>query len=166
VIENGSQGATGAGTIGRMPRARPDEWREHAAGELRRAGHRSGGARTQVLELLAAEPCLTSAQEIHDKLRERDRRVGLASVYRALEVLAGLGLVHRVEVEGVACFEAADPTGDHHHHAICAACGTRAAFSDDDLERLIEAIGARVGFDLDAHDVVLRGRCPDCRATG
>jgi Fur family ferric uptake transcriptional regulator len=145
------------------PKARTADWREHATGALRRAGHRSGGARTQVLELLAAEPCLASAQEIHDKLRSQDQRVGLASVYRALEVLASLGLVHRVEVEGVACFEAADPTGEHHHHAICADCGHRTAFEDPELERLIDAIGTRVGFALDAHDVVLRGRCPDCR---
>jgi Fur family ferric uptake transcriptional regulator len=139
------------------------DWHEHASGELRRAGHRSGGARAQVLELLAAEPCLASAQEIHDKLRDRDRGIGLASVYRALDVLAGLRLVHRVDVEGVACFEAADPTGDHHHHALCSHCGRRAAFEDADLERVIDAIGQRVGFTVDAHDVVLRGRCPDCR---
>jgi Fur family ferric uptake transcriptional regulator len=138
-------------------------WVDHAQRELARAGHRSGGARAEVLDLLAGQSCCKSAQEIHDELRGADRGVGLASVYRALDTLAGLGLVHRVDVGGVACFEPADPSGEHHHHAICDACGERAAFEDPELEALIERAGRRLGYAVAAHDVTLRGRCPDCR---
>jgi len=137
-------------------------WVEHARRELRRAGHRSGGAREQVLELLARQRCVLSAQEIHDALRRSDRSVGLASVYRALEVLAGLKLVHRIEVGGAACFEPADPTGEHHHHAICDRCGRLTPFQDPRLESLIHKLGDRLGYDVDGHDVVLRGACPSC----
>src|SRR5215218_8070366 len=86
-------------------------WIEHARSELSRAGHRAGGAREEVLELLGRQRCCLSAQEIHERLKTEDRRVGLASVYRALETLASLGLVHRIDVGGVACFEPADPSG-------------------------------------------------------
>src|SRR3712207_2509450 len=91
-----------------------------------------------------------------------DLRVGLASVYRALDVLTGLGLVHRVDVDGTARYEPADPTGDHHHHAICDRCGRMSPFADEDLERLVHAVGERLGYAVDAHDIVLRGACPDC----
>ena len=138
------------------------KWAEHAEAELSRAGHRSGGARACVLDVLAGQSCCRSAQEIHDELRAGDRGVGLASVYRALDTLAGLGLVHRVEVDGVALFEPADPSGDHHHHAICDRCGERAAFEDPELEALIERAGRRLGYDVAAHDVTLRGTCADC----
>ena len=137
-------------------------WVQHAQHELARAGHRSGGAREEVLELLGAQDCLLSAQEIHDRLRDEGRGVGLASVYRALEVLANLKLVHRVDVDGSACYEPADPSGEHHHHAICERCGKLAPFEDAELERLLDGVGARLGYEIGGHDVVLRGACPEC----
>jgi Fur family ferric uptake transcriptional regulator len=137
-------------------------WADHARGELRRTGHRTGGAREEVVGLLAGQDCCLSAQEIHDRLRGDGRGVGLASVYRALDVLTQLRLVHRLDVGGTACFEPADPSGEHHHHAICDRCGKMDAFEDPELERLIDGVAARLGYDVGAHDVVLRGACPDC----
>jgi Fur family transcriptional regulator, ferric uptake regulator len=137
-------------------------WVQHAQRELSRAGHRSGGAREEVLDLLGTQDCLLSAQEIHDRLRDTERGVGLASVYRALELLAHLKLVHRVDVDGTACYEPADPSGEHHHHAICDRCGKMDAFEDPELERLIDDLGERLGYAVGGHDIVLRGSCPDC----
>lgn len=137
-------------------------WKEHALAELTRAGHRSGGARGAVIDLLAGQSCCLSAQAIHDRLREGDRSVGLASVYRALEVLTALGLVHRVDVAGIAAYEPADPAGHHHHHVICSDCGAVGSFEDDGLERAIHDLGESLGYRVDGHDVVLRGACPDC----
>lgn len=137
-------------------------WADHAHSVLSESGHRSGGAREAVVSLLAEQDCCISAQDIRDQLRERERGAGLASIYRALDVLAQLKLVHRVDVDGVACYEPADPSGEHHHHAICDACGRRDAFADAELERLIERVGGQLGYDLGDHDVVLHGRCPGC----
>ena len=137
-------------------------WADHAREELTRAGHRSGGARSEVVALLDEQRCCRSAQELHDELRRRDRSVGLASVYRALDVLASLHLVHRVDVGGTACFEPADPSGEHHHHAICDDCGRRDVFEDPELEALIDRAGERLGYAIGAHDLVLRGACPEC----
>ncbi len=137
-------------------------WRDHALRALADAGHRSGGARAEVLGLLARQHCCLSAQAIHDRLRDERRGVGLASVYRALDVLATLRLVHRIDVDGTACYEPADPSGEHHHHAICDRCGRMSPFADEDLERLVHAVGERLGYAVDAHDIVLRGACPDC----
>jgi Fur family ferric uptake transcriptional regulator len=139
-------------------------WEEHAQRELSRSGHRAGGAREQVLSLLARQQCCLSAQEIHDRLRTTDRAVGLASVYRAVEVLTRLGLVHRVDVDGTAAYEPADPSGEHHHHAICDRCGKLQAFEDPELERLIDGVAERLGYSVGGHDVVLRGTCPGCAA--
>ena len=138
-------------------------WIEHCREELARTGHRTGGARAAVLDLLSEQDCCLSAQEIFDRLRAADRGVGLASVYRALDTLTGLKLVHRLDVGGTACYEPAHPEGDHHHHAICDECGRIGVFEDDRLERALAAIAGRLGYRLDAHDVVLRGACPACR---
>jgi Fur family ferric uptake transcriptional regulator len=142
------------------------DWAGHARTALSDAGLRAGGARDEVLDLLAEQRCVLSAQQIFDTLRERGRRVGLASVYRALDVLAQHGLVHRVDVGGTASYEPADPSGHHHHHARCADCGHLAPFEDDGLEELIESIGQRLGYRLGGHDLVLHGTCPDCASSG
>ena len=54
----------------------------------------------------AGQDCCASAQEIHASLRAGGRSVGIASVYRVLEVLSELRLVQRVDVgDGIARFE-------------------------------------------------------------
>jgi Fur family ferric uptake transcriptional regulator len=137
------------------------EWAQHAEQRLAGAGHRAGGARREVVQFLAGQHCCLSAQQIHERLRGR---AGLASVYRALETLASLDLVHRVDVDGVACFEPADPGGEHHHHAICDACGRMDVFADEELERLIHGVADRLGYSIGGHDIVVRGACPACRS--
>jgi Fur family ferric uptake transcriptional regulator len=138
-------------------------WREHAHATLEREGFRSGAARGRVVEALARRHCCATAQEIADDLRAEDARVGIASVYRALEVLDRLGLVHRLDVgDGTARYETAHPGGEHHHHVVCNRCGHVAQFADDGLESAIAALSQRLEFAIDQHDVVLRGTCPNC----
>lgn len=145
-----------------MTRLKSNPWVEHAQEVLARSGRRTGGAREQVVELLGRQECCLSAQEIHERLRGGDRAVGLASVYRALDALARLKLVHRIDVDGTACYEPAEASGEHHHHAICGDCGRMSAFADPALERLIDEVGRRLGYQVEAHDLSIRGRCPDC----
>jgi Fur family ferric uptake transcriptional regulator len=90
--------------------------------------------------------------------------VGVASIYRTLDLLDSLRLARRVDAgEGVARYEPVDPSGEHHHHLVCDSCGDVTAFEDDALERAIEQLSSRVEFAIDAHDVTLRGECPACR---
>jgi Fur family transcriptional regulator, ferric uptake regulator len=139
------------------------EWAEHAAEELRLAGHRSGGARTAVLHVIARQDCCLTAQEIFDDLRAGGRDAGIASVYRALELLTRMGLVRRVELAEAAAYEPAMPGGEHHHHVVCDRCGKVSPFEDEALERAIDRLAGRLEYDVGGHDVVLRGACADCR---
>ena len=144
--------------------ATDSSWRGHTEVALREAGFRAGGARSAVLDLLAGQDCCVSAHEIHELLRGNSRSVGIASVYRVLDVLAELRLVQRVDVgDGVARFEPALPDGGHHHHVVCDDCGKVEPFSDPSLESAIARASKRLGYDVDAHEVVLRGECGDCR---
>jgi Fur family transcriptional regulator, ferric uptake regulator len=139
-------------------------WADYAARELRRQGFRSGGARAAVVEHLAEQDCCLSAQEIFDGLRAKGRAVGIASVYRGLELLADLRLVHRIDLGGgVTRFEPAQPDGEHHHHVVCDDCGRVVQFEDGRLESALSGVAGRLGFALEGHDVVLRGACADCR---
>lgn len=139
-------------------------WREHTTRALEDAGYRAGAARQAVVDLLAEQDCCLTAKEISDRLSDRGSEVGIASVYRALEVLDELRLVQRLDAgEGVVRYEPARPGGEHHHHVVCDRCGRVTAFEDEDLERAIHSLSDRLDHAIDGHDVVLRGICPACR---
>jgi Fur family transcriptional regulator, ferric uptake regulator len=112
---------------------------------------------------LAEVGCGVTAREIGDLLHRRGDSVGVASIYRALELLEQEGLVQRFDVGASAArYEPALPSGEHHHHIVCERCGEVVAFEDDALERVISRLARRVDFAIDGHDVTLRGECPEC----
>lgn len=147
-------------------------WSERARAELQRAGHRRGGARELLIDLLEQERCALTVQEMGRRLNGRyeqgvtSRPVGIASVYRGIEVLADLGLVARVEVgDGISRYERVAPEqseAHHHHHFVCDSCGCLVPFDDTALEQAIVALEHRVGFAVSGHEVVLHGACSGC----
>jgi Fur family ferric uptake transcriptional regulator len=146
-----------------MSTAAQTRWAEHALATLQAAGYRRGGARTAVVEALARHDCAVTALELDDELRRRKPPVGRASIYRALEQLEQLGVLRRIEVaRGMASYERVEPSGDHHHHAICRRCGRVVPFEDPSLERAIARISDQVHFEVAEHEVVLRGLCRRC----
>jgi Fur family transcriptional regulator, ferric uptake regulator len=139
------------------------EWSEHVHTVLSREGLKRGGARERVIELLAGQSCALSAVEIEDMLRSKGHPAGRASIYRVLELLVDRGLVERVALgDGQARFEAADPSGEHHHHLVCERCGALVAFDDPGLEHAIDSLSQRLGVRVESHDVLLRGACERC----
>src|SRR2546430_8748740 len=121
-------------------------WTIDALESLEGAGYRRGGARSAVVELLGKQNCCLSAQEIFDDLRRARRPVGIASVYRALEVLVELRLVKRVDAgDGISRFEPAPVDGDHHHHLVCRDCGKVEAFTDPRLEPGVDQVAGGPG---------------------
>jgi Fur family ferric uptake transcriptional regulator len=141
------------------------DWAADTTEALDRAGHRSGGARRAVIELLGRQDCCLTAQEIFDGLRTEGRTVGIASVYRVLDLLGERGFVQRIDVgAGMARFEPVHSSGEHHHHLVCEECGKVEAFADDGLERALHKVEGRTGYSVAGHDVVLRGACADCSA--
>jgi Fur family ferric uptake transcriptional regulator len=142
------------------------KWVEHAETTLAAAGHRRGGARRALIELLGAQECALTAQEIEDALRHSGaRRVSRASIYRVLDELEGLRLVQRVEIgQTMVRYERVSDHAEHHHHLVCDECGTVMPFSDPGLERAIEVLSRRVPLTVSDHEIVLHGACQDCAA--
>jgi Fur family transcriptional regulator, ferric uptake regulator len=158
--------ATPKSSTGGSPAGEANPWAEAALATLAARGYRAGGARTAVIELLEAEGGCMDADDVASRLRRRGRRVGTASVYRALGLLAELGLVRKVALpDSAARFELVLPDGEHHHHLVCDRCGRTTAFSDDALEEAVHAISERGGFRVEAHDVTLHGVCEPCQGS-
>ena len=109
-----------------------ERWTQLAHAELKRAGHRSSAPRAAVVELLGHQSCVLSAREISDRLSAEGTPVGIATVYRTLELLARMRLVQRLDMgTDPARYEPALPDGDHHHHhLVCEQCSEVTAFDD------------------------------------
>ena len=147
-----------------MPVPTAQSWNEHALSVLSEAGYRAGGARSAVIEVLGEAGGCLSADEVGDRIRESGRRAGTASVYRALNVLTDVGVLHAVSMAGAAVrYELVLPGGDHHHHAVCERCGKSLSFDDPHLEAAIERVSKRLPYAISAHELTLRGQCPACR---
>jgi Fur family transcriptional regulator, ferric uptake regulator len=154
-----------------------ETWVQRAEATLAAAGHKRGGARRAVVELLDSQRCALTAVEIEDALRPgadgadgadgtgARRRVSRASVYRILEELERLRLVQRVETgQAMVRYERVCEHEEHHHHLVCDECGVVMPFSDKALESAIETLSERVPLKVSEHEIVLHGACRDCAA--
>lgn len=101
-----------------------------------------------------------SPQELLDEARQEVPAIGLATVYRAVRALVADGVVLAVELPGEpARYELAGSA--HHHHFRCRSCDRvfEVAGCPPGLAALVPA-----GFELERHELVLYGRCGECRA--
>jgi Fur family transcriptional regulator, ferric uptake regulator len=140
------------------------KWADATLNGLFAKGLRQGAARRAIVQALGEQDCCLTAQEILDRLRAAERKVGIASVYRVLELLVSEGYVQKIELGSGTCrYEPIQPGGGHHHHLVCDSCGKVEPFEDKSLERALGRVEEHSGYDVSLHDVVLHGACGDCR---
>lgn len=118
-----------------------------------------------VLDVLEEAKSPLSAYTILDHLREEGLRAPL-QIYRALDKLLDLRLVHRLESINsfVACAHPQCHTQGLIAFAICEICGQVAEFSDADVQQGLLRWGKANGFSTDKTIIELRGTCAECRA--
>lgn len=134
---------------------------ERAAAELLRdRGIQVTAQRLAVMRAVANEPHIT-ADAVAEAVRAEIGAISLQSVYDALAVLVGGGLIRRIQPAGSpARFE--NRVGDNHHHLICRICG-RVVDVDCPVGSApcLTLIDDR-GYEVDQAEVAFWGRCPDC----
>jgi len=118
-------------------------------------------ARRVVLQVLATATAHLKVAEVHRRAREIDGRIGLASVYRTMELLERLRLVKHVHVEH-RHRHYARLREDHGHHLVCNGCGLVVEFSDCRLDGLTRTLARRTKFRIEGHCMDFFGRCQDC----
>jgi Fur family ferric uptake transcriptional regulator len=142
-----------------------ERWAARAQRVLAETNHHTGAARRSVVELLDSQPCALSAVEIEEALKNSERPVARASVYRILDELERLHLVQKLQVgQAMARYEPIRSGAGHHHHLVCDNCGTVTPFTDRELETAIQKLSRRVPMRVDEHEIVLHGACKDCAA--
>jgi len=104
-----------------------------------------------------------SAEEAHQKLRDRGEQVSLATVYRTLRLLSSMGLLRELELaEGGRRFELAGHDQRLHHHLVCVRCGRIEEFESPAVLDAAEAAAHRHGFRLLEGVLNVRALCPAC----
>lgn len=104
-----------------------------------------------------------SAEDVLRRVAKGGTDVGLATVYRTLDLLVSSGLVAERDFgEGFRRYEPVAP-GQAHEHCICSACGRVMELSNDRLERVIALVAEEVEFRPHHHHLEVFGLCRDCQ---
>ncbi|HEY9773509.1 MAG TPA: transcriptional repressor [Planktothrix sp.] len=120
---------------------------------------------SQVLEALDHSDKLSSAHQIHARLRDvlHNDAPGLTTIYRSLELLAKLNLVQAVQIEGEKRYERIVP-GEHHHHLICTSCQANIHLDQCFIEQFSDKVHARHDFLVKGHILEIFGLCAACKS--
>jgi Fur family ferric uptake transcriptional regulator len=133
-------------------------------GALDEAGYRLTSPRRALASLIAGRSGHFTADDLLADSRRGRLGLGRATVFRALDVLADIGAIERLDLPtGEHAFVTCEPR--HHHHVVCSSCGRSTPVADAGLERLAEAIGASTGYRVETHRLELFGLCHGCQAT-
>lgn len=105
-----------------------------------------------------------SAEDIYGIVKSRNPEIGLATVYRTLELLADIGVLQKMNFgDGRSRYEFAQEEEHHHHHLICLSCGEVLEFTDDLLESLETTVVGKTGFKILDHQLKFYGYCKKCQ---
>lgn len=126
-------------------------------------GQRSTKQRAAIADVLSTTDDFLSAQQLHDKLRDRGESIGLTTVYRNLQALTEAQQIDAIwDGSGETRYRHCS-TG-HHHHLVCRECGTTVEVQADPVERWASKIASENGFSDITHTVEIFGTCTDCRS--
>ncbi|MDF2538277.1 MAG: hypothetical protein K0S76_1298 [Herbinix sp.] len=135
---------------------------------LKQNGLKVTTQRIAILEVLSNMPGKhLTAEEIYDYVKKKYPEIGLATVYRTIQLLSELNVIDKLNLDdGYVRYEIGmknhKEASHHHHHLICLDCGDIYAFQDDLLETLEERIKDTLGFQVVDHEVKLYGHCKKC----
>jgi Fur family ferric uptake transcriptional regulator len=129
---------------------------------LSEAGLRPTRQRVRVLGELMGERDDVTAQELHERLRSGGERLGLATVYRTLGLLAEAGVIDALSHRpGELCYRWCGQ--GHHHHLVCSSCHRVVELADCELDPWLERISGAHGFVTTGHRLEVSGLCGACR---
>lgn len=136
---------------------------------LKEKGFKLTTQRRTVLDVLQNnEGNHLTAEEIYEIVREKCPEIGLATVYRTIQLLHELKLIDKLNLDdGFIRYEIGKFSNDnhhhHHHHLICENCGKVIEVEDDLMESIEEGFEEKYGFTVTDHKVKFYGICKDCK---
>lgn len=105
-----------------------------------------------------------TTEELYDLVRKECPEIGLATVYRTMQLLEELGVICKLDLnDGCSRYELIHEEENHqHHHLICTNCGKVIEVEGDLLEVLEHNIEEKYNFVIKNHSVKFYGLCNNC----
>ncbi|MBI4302131.1 MAG: transcriptional repressor [Chloroflexi bacterium] len=125
-------------------------------------GKRVTAQRTLLLELIRQWEGHLDADELYRQAREKEPRISLSTVYRALKLFKDLGLVEERHFDEEHHHYEAKASAEH-YHLVCLSCGKVIEFKSPLIPQMKEAASRDQGFDILSAEITLAGYCPRCR---
>jgi Fur family transcriptional regulator, ferric uptake regulator len=117
--------------------------------------------RRLIVQKLAGMKKYATAKQLHARLAKSHPRIGLATVYRTLETLRGLGVVATLaQAHGETAY--LHCRSGHHHHAVCTRCGRVDDVPCRALTTYERILSRGLRFQLTEHQLEFYGVCARC----
>jgi len=132
------------------------------AAALRQHGYKLTPQRRLVIRAITSSQDHLTPAAIYEKVRDEQPDIGLATIYRTIEILSHLGLICELHAGGT-CRSYTISVPQHHHHLICSSCGKVVDFTRHDLGKLEQRLSRESGFRIDSHLLEFTGLCQACQ---
>lgn len=129
---------------------------------LRKHGYKFTPQRRVVIQAIASSQDHLTPAAIYEKVHQEHPSIGLATIYRTLDILTKLGLICELHAGG-SCHSYTTSASEHHHHLICSNCGKVIDFSGYDLSLLEQRLSLETGFEINDHLLEFTGLCQACQ---
>lgn len=148
-----------------------EERTEEFCDRFKNKGMRMTMPRRIIVESLCKSSGYITAEEIYHNVHKQHPGIGLATIYRTLNILAGIGVITRYEFgEGKARYEIAEEVDQdtHFHQLVCGSCFKVVKYSDfsaeekDVMGKIEKSLEKKYKFKIDRHVVQFYGTCPEC----
>lgn len=137
--------------------------------QMKSKGYKLTPQRRAVLDVIVAnEGKHLSTEEIYDIVKVECPEIGLATVYRTIQLLEKIGIVTKLNFDdGCNRYELVNANEVHqHHHLICNLCGKVEEVEDVLLESLEDKVENKYNFKIRNHEVKFYGICEECHKKG
>ena len=140
-----------------------DDTDDSLADKLRQKSRKLTNPRQAILKVLRKEGRPLASREIHEALP--GGACNLATVYRSLHLLEGMGMVKRFDFgDGQIRFRLLeDGDSGHHHHLVCTRCRAVQEVEECVIHELEKRVAQRSGFQRVTHRLEFFGLCPACQ---
>lgn len=143
---------------------------ENRLGKIKKQLHSSSYKLTPQREatvrvLLEHEEDHLSAEDVYLLVKEKSPEIGLATVYRTLELLTELKIVDKINFgDGVSRYDLRQEGAAHfHHHLVCIECGSVEEIQEDLLGDVEEIVEEKWNFQIKDHRLTFHGVCRTCQ---
>ena len=131
---------------------------------LQKNGHRVTKPLSIVVNILAESNFILNPTQVYNLAKELYPKIGLVTVYRAMEKMEHAGLIERVHMPD-GCHSFFHARDGHQHLLICLQCGKAEYFEGEDLHLFFQDIGKNNGYLIHDHWLQLFGVCELCKET-